>query len=215
MNPMKALKPGWRMTPAQHRLFFSTLWPDARQAQGWDQLSSAERETRRHEVLSQLGFSSLKDVNHTDDFDTLKSRLMELADHVAIADPAEAGGRRRLLHRIGEAFAALDDAGYPVHSIQTILRNRFKVIDGVNTVTDLETHELTNLLRTISAWLSAWRKQKQTDRQPARAESVSANHFQQTCSQYAHRLPNRCRHRADTLQPYCRHAIAAACGHVL
>ena len=47
---------------------------------------------------------------------------------------------------------------YPPRSIETILRVRFKVIKGVRTLPDLDTPELVNLSRTLSARLASWKQ---------------------------------------------------------
>src|SRR5580700_10023690 len=101
----KRLFPGWRMTFEQHGLFWR-MWGNACIAQGWDKLPSAERDERRREMLAEIGFESIKDVNSTTGFDAVKKRLMELTDRVA-NEPDDAGDRRRLLHCIGELFSDL------------------------------------------------------------------------------------------------------------
>lgn len=143
------------MTAEQASLFWR-LWRDACAYQGWDALPSSERDEKRHEVLSECGFDSIKRVDSTHGFDRLKRRLLELTGHV-YNEPDDAGQRRRILLRIGETLSDLGQAGYPDLSLDTILRERFKVIEGVRTITDLETRELTKLLWTLNARLASWK----------------------------------------------------------
>ncbi|HEX3716994.1 MAG TPA: hypothetical protein VH595_03425 [Verrucomicrobiae bacterium] len=146
--------PGWGMNAAQISLFWR-LWGDACAYQGWDALSSVERDEKRHEVLTECGFSSAKHVDRTVGFDRVKKRLMELQGHVH-NEPEDAGERRRIVARIGTLLAELGEARYPEHSLDTILRKRFKVIEGVSSITDLDTRELLNLVRTLAARLASW-----------------------------------------------------------
>jgi hypothetical protein len=95
-------------------------------------------------------------LNCSDDHDRVKKRLLELQGRVH-NEPQDAGERRRITSRIGVLLAELGKAKYPSHSLNTILRERFKVIEGVNTITDLETRELLNLVRTLAARLASWK----------------------------------------------------------
>ncbi len=156
MNRAANLKPGWQMTPDQHDLFWR-LWASACRGQGWNALPAAEQNAKRREVLSALGFASAKDIDTRQGFDDVKQRLEALAGKIHNERP-DAGQRRRILSRIGQAIAELDQAGYPPRSIETILRIRFKVIKGVRTLPDLDTPELVNLSRTLSARLSSWKQ---------------------------------------------------------
>jgi hypothetical protein len=147
------LKPGWRMTVEQVRLFWR-LWSAACRYQRW---TTSESEARRHEILMECGFASAKDIDHTDGFDRVKNRLEALAGRIHNG-PDDAGRRRRVLVRVGQAFAELNAANYPPHSVKTILVERFKVIEGIRTVADLNTEELINLSRTLAARLASWKK---------------------------------------------------------
>lgn len=149
------LKPGWAMTEDQHSLFWR-LWAAACAWQKWDTLPSAAREEKRREMLLDLGFSSAKVIGTTADFDRVKRRLEELGGRVHNEAP-DAGQRRRILARIGEAISELSEAGYPSHSLDTILRTRFKIVAGIRTIADLPTLELLNLSRTLAARLASWK----------------------------------------------------------
>jgi len=91
---------------------------------------------------------------------------------------------------IGELFAELDAAGYPPHSIDTILKKRFKVIPGIQTIPTLETPEMVNLIRTLSARLATW-KRRQT---PAIQEYPPASGMVPASA-----MPDNCTALADTL----------------
>ena len=152
------------MTEAQFWNFINKLWPAACAGQGWDKLPSAEREDKRHEVLAALGFGSLKHVDKRKGFDRVVERLEELAKAVIVIGPDQgepvvegeaAGERRRLLHRVGETATELSQAGYPEHSLMTILRD-FGVVPGVRDITGLPGDALLTLSRTLTARLADW-----------------------------------------------------------
>lgn len=149
-----ALKPGWRMTQDQHDLFWR-LWASAMRGQGWNTVPAVEQEAHRRAVLAELGFASAKLIDTRQGFDDVKKRFQALAGKVRNEAP-DAGQRRRLLSRIGHAIAELDQAGYPPRSLDKILRVRFKVIDYIRTIPDLDTLELENLLRTVNARRASW-----------------------------------------------------------
>jgi hypothetical protein len=110
-------------------------------------------------VLWELGFASAKQIDSTRGFGAVKKRFMELQNHLH-NEPPDADERRRLIYRIGLALAELSEAGYAPKAIETILRTRFKVIAGAKTISDLDTVELVNLLRTLSSRLSTWTQLK-------------------------------------------------------
>jgi hypothetical protein len=149
------------MTKDQAALFWR-LWSAACQYQGWNALSSAERDEKRHEVLAECGFESVKDVDSLHGFDRVKARLLELQGRVQNA-PDDAGQRRRYVVKIGILLAELGEAGYAEHSLNTILRERFKIIHGVNTITDLETPELLNLIRTLTSRVASWKSRTEAE----------------------------------------------------
>jgi hypothetical protein len=124
-------------------------------------LSSAERDEKRHEVLAECGFKSVKDVDSLHGFDRVKTRLLELQGRVQNAAD-DSGQRRRYVVKIGILLAELGEAGYSEHSLNTILRERFKIIRGVNTVTDLETPELLNVIRTLTSRLATWNRRAES-----------------------------------------------------
>jgi hypothetical protein len=146
------------MTEDQHALFWR-LWSNACEYQGWNALPAKECEKKRKEILAAIGFRSATLIDSTQGFDDVKKRFLELAGRVVNERP-DAGLRRRVLARIGPALAALEDAGYPQHSLDTILKTRFKVIEGIRTIADLETPELICLSRTLTARLAAWKQQQ-------------------------------------------------------
>jgi hypothetical protein len=146
-----ALKLGWGITQDQHSLFWH-LWNSACRYQQW---TTSEANVKRHEILAELGFASAKHIDSTDGFDRVKKRFQELAGKVH-NERADAGQRRRILSRIGLVFAELSEAEYPARSLDTILRKRFKLLEGSRRIGDLETPELVNLLSTVSARLTSW-----------------------------------------------------------
>jgi hypothetical protein len=152
MLTKKPLFPGWKMTVDQHGLLFR-LWGDACRAQGWDRLSASERDAKRKEVTARVfgPGKSWTEVNKTGECDLLFARLKFLADKLQGAqedlDP-EPGQRRRYIHRIGEQIQELESLGYS-ESLKTILKTRFKVIEGVRTIFDLPTRELLNMVQTL------------------------------------------------------------------
>jgi hypothetical protein len=143
------------MTAAQHGRFWR-LWSRACKGQGW---TASEAESKRHEILSDLGFESARYIDSTRGFDRVRKRLEALADVLHNERP-DAGQRRRLFWRIGQLQGNFFNADYPAHSMQTLLKTRFKIIPGQRLVSDLETEELVNLLRTLTARLASW-KQRQ------------------------------------------------------
>jgi hypothetical protein len=94
------------ISTAQQTLFWRT-WAAACQTQGWTRergLNSAEINAKRREMLAEIGFKSLKDVDHRSGFDRVLSRVRRLADSVqgAMDENAPASGdRRRMVHRMG------------------------------------------------------------------------------------------------------------------
>jgi hypothetical protein len=172
-------KPGWKMSEAQ-ALTFWRLWQQACRAQKW---SSAENEQRRRQVLSALGFASIKEVGMTDDFDRVKAKLLELCDRVINEQedrgefihhgkdgrkeprPDTAGQRRRYLHRIGEQLADLTEvmggeaaAAY----LRPILQDRFNRVTGVNMIQDLPTKELEDVVMTLDRCLHQQKQKTKT-----------------------------------------------------
>lgn len=147
---------GFRISPGQQALFFR-LFAAAADCQKWH---PSERETKRKELLSSLGFQSLKDVDTKDGFDAVKLRLEELSDtvHTDSAD-AHAGQRRRILWRVNQALEKLRAANYPERSIATILSERFKATLGVTRLEDLATEDLLDVSKTFTARLADWQLQ--------------------------------------------------------
>ncbi|HEV7924364.1 MAG TPA: hypothetical protein VGR14_03355 [Verrucomicrobiae bacterium] len=146
----------WKMTPPQRRAFWR-MWAAAMHHQGWNALPFSAQNDKRHEVLSACGFESAKDIDPTAGFDRVRARLEELADVVHVERP-DAGERRRILWLINQTRTDLHRAGYSSSAVETILYMRFKVIPGANTITDLETPELAQLLFTLRARLKVHRQ---------------------------------------------------------
>lgn len=70
----KSLKPGWKMTEAQHALYFR-LWGQVCAEMRWDVLPAKERDEWRRE-LHRRAFGedkSAKDINALGDFDKIKA----------------------------------------------------------------------------------------------------------------------------------------------
>jgi hypothetical protein len=154
------------MTEGQAVLFWR-LFGAASRYQQW---TASEAESRRRDILMECGFRSAKEIDRTDGFDRVKKRLEELSGRIH-NEPEDAGRRRRVLARVGHALADLNAAGYPPRSLNTLLAERFKIIEGVRTVADLDTVELANLSRTLTARLAAWRKRFDS---PAHAATAAA-----------------------------------------
>lgn len=114
------------LKPRQLALFWR-LWSDACATQGW---IGDEKELRRHEVLENLGFSSLKLVDPTSGFDRVKHRLMALSYRLeggaGLAFP-DIGDMRRHLHLIESdvlpRLAALVES--PDAYVDAICRDKF------------------------------------------------------------------------------------------
>ena len=138
-------------------------WGLVMRCQRW---AAAESEARRHEVLSALGFASIKDVGMTDDYDDLKGLLLLLSDKLVteqedlgffvrkvkgggkVETRDTAGQRRRYLHRIGEQISELESLAYGP-ALQKLLRERFKIISGIRVIEDLATVELLNVVQVL------------------------------------------------------------------
>jgi hypothetical protein len=173
---MKKAKPykDWRMSEDQVKAFW-WRWGLVMRCQRW---AAAESEARRHEVLAALGFASIKDVGMSNDYDDLKGLLLLLSDKVLneqedlgffvrkvkgggkVETRDTAGQRRRYLHRIGEQISELESLGYS-DSLKTILKTRFKVIEGVRTIFDLPTPELLNMVETLDRCIKDQREAAQ------------------------------------------------------
>jgi hypothetical protein len=157
MKSTKAKFPGWRMTDAQHALYFR-LWAAACAQQGWDTLPASAREAKRHEIQDRLfgEGKSAKDINATAEFDAIKQCFERLAMLVPSPggegqgeDDLAAGARRRLLNVAGQKLSELGElcaADY----IETLLKDRFKVVKGVRSITDLSDKSLSQLIMTVN-----------------------------------------------------------------
>jgi len=189
MTTRAKLVENWNMSSEQ-RTFFWRLWKNACAWQGWNKLSATEQNEHRHAMLAALGFKSVREVNSTDEFDRLKSHLLALAGIVENAAP-DAGSRRRLLSSIGAVIVVLETSGYSSHSINTILFNRFKIVRGILSISDLDTHQLKQLLLTLTARLDSWNRRQSSALQddPPTPGTVPAEAVQTLCSTNAADLP--------------------------
>ncbi len=123
------------LKPAQVAHFWK-LWAEACDVQGW---MGKDRELQRKNVLAELGWNSLKDVDRTSGFDRLKGHLLRLSYRIPGGTEAafpDVGEMRRhcgliradLLPRLAAVHP--DPEGY----LGRILRDRF---DGVRRWEDL------------------------------------------------------------------------------
>lgn len=135
------------MTVAQHNTLIR-LWLGACSVQGWDKLKTAEREAKRKEVLTRVFGceKSFTAINHTTECDQIFRELKRLASIVV----DDAGGRARLLNAAGELLAELNELVEPAY-IATLLKDRFKVVDGVRPITDLSDKSMAQLIYTLKA----------------------------------------------------------------
>jgi hypothetical protein len=190
-----SFKPGWAMTESQHSLFWR-LWNAACGCQHW---TGREAEAKRREILLELGFESAKHIDHLGGFDLVKKRLEALADRVD-NEREDGSRRRRVLWRIGQARAGLNSADYPTKAVDTILRQRFKVIPGIRTIADLETRELVNLSRTLTARLASYKARKAAISQPAPRSAAGVcpgSAVQSFCNPNAANVPHASMATAD------------------
>lgn len=128
-------------------------------------MPAAERDAKRKACLRELGFTSATEIDSRQGFDDVKDQLSHLANRVS-NQPADAGTRRRLLAKIGELLADAEDAGYS-GQVHRILTDRFKIIEGIRTIADLPTVELTQLISTLKARLRTWKQRQRPGTAPA------------------------------------------------
>ena len=145
---------GFQISEAQFFLFWK-LFKAACAYQGW---SKSEREEKRKWILWQCGrWNSLKEVDARRGYDSVKDRLEQLAG-IVHNQAEDAGDRRRLMAGIEAAKADLLAAGYAPAAIDTIMRERFKLIDGASVIKDLPTEELRNAIRTLKSRLATFKR---------------------------------------------------------
>jgi hypothetical protein len=161
-------QPGFKISEKQYFTFWR-MWRQALEAQGWDGLTKAEQDAKRYEMLGRAGFSSLKAVDHTNGFDRVKRELLALQD--VLVESAEAGQRRRYLHRIGEQIPELERLDYGP-ALNKILVERFKVVAGVSTIEDLRTNELLHLVETLDRCFKDQREAAREDHDAGKAAEI-------------------------------------------
>lgn len=91
--------PGWKMTVAQHGQWLR-LWLAACKAQGWDKLSTAEREAKRDEVyIAAFGYRiSTRDISSGDGCDRIFAAFRRLAYEIPAPDQDQASRRPHVKH---------------------------------------------------------------------------------------------------------------------
>lgn len=139
--------PGWKMTMAQHNTLIR-LWTGACAAQGWDKLGAREREAQRKLVLTRVfGYArSFTEIDSTKGCDAIFREFKRLAN--AVTD--DNGERNRLLHAVGKLLTDINELVEPGY-IATLLKDRFKAVEGVRPVTDLSNKTLSQLVYTLKA----------------------------------------------------------------
>lgn len=124
-----AIKPGWKMSVAQHAHYFKLL------GQVFEKLGtpSKEREAKRKEIHTAVFGApiSAKDINHTEMFGKIKNHLLMLLDNVQgtiETDHPEEDEKRRILNNIrGYHFVLLRALGVDGEQyIKPIIRNRWQ-----------------------------------------------------------------------------------------
>jgi hypothetical protein len=152
------LKAGWKMSEGQYTWFWRA-WQEVCQAQGYDKLSSAEREQQRRDILQELGFSSAKDIDKRGGFDRVKRRFMELSGNIPDPVPPSSqpgddpGERVRLLIQASNRIGILIKLKSPGWTL-AILKDRFHLVDGWNSIDDLSNADLLKLLITVNTRIS-------------------------------------------------------------
>jgi hypothetical protein len=149
---MKPRFPGWKMSVSQHHQYIR-LWTAACAAQGWDKLPSKERDAKRKEVHARVfGFAiSATEIDGRKGCDAIFGAFEELANRVA--KPVD-GERRRLIHVAAERIDVLA-AATSLNYVETLLKERFKLVRGIRSIGDLSNPDLLNLLRTVNSRIDA------------------------------------------------------------
>jgi hypothetical protein len=129
------------MTDSQRIYLMADLWPRACKTQRWNKGDRALRLRVFSEALGR-GLTSASEINATSDFDHIKAHLLMLADNVQgtiETDHPEIGDRRRLLWKYQHVQRPC--LGVYVEDVDAyvrqILRERFKLFEGISTVEDL------------------------------------------------------------------------------
>jgi hypothetical protein len=138
----------------------SRFWRDWSRVIKYQDWSHDQAETERKALLQRAGFQSLTHVDRSAGFDRLLSELGRLLDNVKrtaeLGNP-EPGERRRYLHLIREHAAQLGGEPY----VLALARDRFHVTTGLNTIQDLSTQDLYQLMMTLAARASSARRARE------------------------------------------------------
>jgi hypothetical protein len=150
------------MMTNKQRMFLMELWRKACEAMGWDY----RNEELRHEMYcSILGHPKrFKDFTQQD-FDQVKAQFINLAEggdlnaQLAIDNP-HLGDRKRLLWKIQkEQMVILEAYEVDAHAyVQSIIRDQFRITQGLSSLEDLSNQQLTFLRSTLAARINEIRK---------------------------------------------------------
>lgn len=156
------------ITKSQRITLMAELWPAACRQQGWDENDKTMRYAVFAEVLGDRephksnlaagGHISANDFlseGERDDFGAIKRHLLLLSGKDLLqADPV----RRRLLWIVTDRLMPCYRVYKPGAALETILRERFSRIKGVNTIDDLSLTNVKKLIYTLTARVNTARK---------------------------------------------------------
>ncbi len=139
------------MTSKQRIAILADWWPKAADANHWPR----NDRSKRLDIISQAvgrTITTMNDLDNAKDIDQVKAHLLALADnlHGAVEltpSGADYGYRRRLFWLI--RTHALPLGGDPY--IWQLCRDKFHFAHGWNTIEDLTTHQLHQLMITLNA----------------------------------------------------------------
>ena len=139
------------MTSKQRIAILADWWPRACEVQGW---RKDDRPKRLEVVSGAVGrqIESFNDLNNSDDIDKVKAHLGMLAEDLDATTEltpsgADYGYRRRLYWLIRKHARPLGGDPY----ILQLARTRFHMAPGMNTIEDLATEQLHQLMMTLNA----------------------------------------------------------------
>jgi hypothetical protein len=141
-----------KLSKSQQQRFWRD-WSAACRVQGWvraNGFDTAAIDAKRKLLLKSCGFTSLTQVDRSQGFDRLLAALgllnEDLARTTEVGQP-EAGDRRRYLHNLERAAAALGGLPYAL----AIARDQFGITNGQSTLEDLTTAQLHHLMITVQS----------------------------------------------------------------